>query len=628
MRWTQLRLVLFVLAAEVLVLSVSAPGGRNAVSTASAPAAVVPGRNSSFEAMSPAQLWSVAVTPLRGYSTARPVLARPEPAEFAVGLKSSDERRGVWQSRILLTGAERTAVEEHVSATAGVSVVARDEELPVLRIRASGPEALAALRASEYVDYVEPTTVPVTVAGSGCGGSVLSAADRNTVSPGDVLPWTFAEHRVPEAWQRDARTTGKGVTIAVLDVGIIWDQTQLRPRRFGGDFDTGMSSGRQVRNLAAGHDPAWTDCEHGTRVAGLAAAPRDGVNIVGVAWQANLVTVRTAGDVIVGLGNSWWIADGIRKARDAGARIFNMAFGSVFWLSQVADRIRFERDRTDRPSVIFVGAAGTGGVASSVICPPGTTYFPSYMEEVVSVAAVNRDKRTVEPSNSCSGPDVDIAAVSEDGTDAERATETTGRTRTEIMGLGSSSGASATITGILALIWSHYPDLTADEVVARLYRSTRQGRSSTIGYGVPDAYVAVGGLGDVSLKASPQAPESGDTYRVEAVPLGDGPFTYRWSTGETTSQIERLMGDQPQRTEVTVTDVTDSHSLTTAITVLPKPCATLKEQVKAVDNDIQYLQKQIPGASTEEKRDIFAQIQSKRQERQDLLNQLASLGCR
>ncbi|MFE2538275.1 hypothetical protein [Streptomyces sp. NPDC059371] len=76
-----------------------------------------------------------------------------------------------------------------------------------------------------------------------------------------------------------------------------------------------------------------------------------------------------------------------------------------------------------------------------------------------------------------------------------------------------------------------------------------------------------------------------------------------------------------------VTDTTDNHSLTTAITVLAKPCTKIKEQAKTMDTDIQYLQKQIPGASREEKRDILSQIQSKRQERQDLLNQLASLGC-
>jgi hypothetical protein len=279
-------------------------------------------------------------------------------AEFSVGLKAPGAERGIWKATVLLPENGRAAAESAVAAISGVHVIDRSATLPALRVSVAGADTLAGLRQSPYVDYVEPVTVPVTVAASGCGGAVLDVTGKTRVTPGDILPWTFEYHRIPEAWGRGPQATGEGVTIAVLDVGIIWDQGELRPSIFGGAFDTGLSSGRPVRNLGAGADSPWTECEHGTRVAGLATAPRDGVNIVGVAWRAGLVTVATAGDVIVGLGNAWWIADGIAKARAEGARIFNMSFGSPFWLSQVADEIRYEYYRTDRPDVIFVGAAG------------------------------------------------------------------------------------------------------------------------------------------------------------------------------------------------------------------------------------------------------------------------------
>jgi subtilisin-like proprotein convertase family protein len=141
-----------------------------------------------------------------------------------------------------------------------------------------------------------PATVPV---GTGPGSDETSAwglihdddagAGRvaGAVIPTDALfqyQWHLFTTRVPYAW---AHATGKGVKVGVFDNGIDATNPELAPNdKLGLD--------RAAVSLQAGGAPVAAKDNHGTEVAGVIAAARDGHGIVGVAYDAQLVSLYTA----------------------------------------------------------------------------------------------------------------------------------------------------------------------------------------------------------------------------------------------------------------------------------------------------------------------------------------------
>jgi serine protease len=485
-------------------------------------------------------------------------------ASFVVGLKAPGARRGVWRDAVLVPPGERRLAESRVLGIPGVRLVSREDGLPAMSVRLRDRSALRAVRRSPFVDYVDPLYVPVESAGIGCTSPTLDTSG-SIVDPvsGDIFPWSFPLHRIAEAWRRIPAGPGAGITVGIVDTGVERDQSQLTMPGFA----AGLSTGRTSLNLGAngwdGGDTPWGTCNHGTRVAGLVAAPRDGVNVVGVAWKANIVTVNATDSVVIGSGNAQEISRGIGMAVNHGARIITMAFGNHLVSGEmhlIEDRIRSIYYGNYGQGVLFVGAAGT------LVCPFGAVAWPAYLPEVVAVAGVARDGRSPVYGESCYGDAVDIAAIVDSGN-----VETTGMVPDQVVGLGASSGATATISGIAALIWSRYPSWTRDQVRERLFASAQGYRDPEIGWGVPNAYRAVGGLADLGIR-HPAGYEPGEPYALTAdTHLAEGPLNYSWSTGATTSSITRLppARAKAQTTTLTVTDTSDGTSLTVSVTIKP-----------------------------------------------------------
>ena len=240
----------------------------------------------------------------------------------------------------------------------------RDTLLPAVTVRADDVASLRAVRRLARVDYVEPLYVPLRGADLGCNSPALSTSGSSFDVLGDVLPWSFSAQRITQAWGRVPAGPGAGVTVGVIDTGVNQGQTQLQPP----EFTSGMSTGRTLSNLGShvwSNDSPWGQCNHGTRMAGLIGAPRDGRNVVGIAWKANLTTVRTHESVVIGSDNASDIVRGIRKVVNAGAwpgppKIVTLAFGNPIVLGAmhyIADQIR--ETYYSNPNVLFLGAAGT-----------------------------------------------------------------------------------------------------------------------------------------------------------------------------------------------------------------------------------------------------------------------------
>jgi serine protease len=496
------------------------------------------------------------------------------PTEVIVGLKSPGSRRGVWKGKILISPTERDAVESDLAHTPGISVLKRDQ-LPAVQVAVDSPATLDKLRHQPWVDYVEPAYSSAELSSIGCTAPPAISDHTLDLSSGDVLPWNFLYHRIPEAWRRIISGPnggpGKGVTIGVVDTGILFDNTQLTTQ-----FAAGQSSGREVSNVATIFEGPYTTCDHGNRISSLIGAPRDGVNMEGIAWKSNLVNVASHTTVVVGHDEALNIVEGIRMARLYGARIITMAFGNHIVLGNlylVGDTIRYEYYRGN---VLFVGAAGT------TVCPFGATTYPGYLDEVIQVAGAS-EQHTPVYGESCYGESVDISAVVGQG-----GIETAGAGPDSYLGLGASSGATATIAGILALIWSEHPTWNRDQVRNRLYASANRYRDPEMGWGVPDAFKAVGGLASLSINGPGFLDELSQPYTLSAnTGFAEGPFSYLWSTGETTPTIHGI-GPAKKLTPVTrtlhVTDTRDGTSLDATIKLKPEPtdgpCANAEPRVR------------------------------------------------
>jgi subtilisin family serine protease len=478
-------------------------------------------------------------------------------AETAVvGLKAADEPRGFWKGQNLVDESERRQATDAVVSQPGVTLLSADDLRPALTIRLKDRSSLKAVRRLRFVEYMEPAAFNAQVLSLGCtgnggnfdpeGGDVYTGA-MDTIDPGDKLPLNFRHAKVREAWARGA--TGAGATIAVLDTGAFSTQTQLQQP----EFSSGMSTGRSVAHLNSSSRGTWDDCNHGTRMASTVAAPRDGRNMVGVAWKANLLSVRHGEDVVIDALESYAVVQGIRAAVNSGARIIAMAFGSGQMeynnLKHEIEAKHYNRD------ILFVGAAGTEYCSEGVV-------FPANMPEVVAATGTTA-AGSLHPA-ACTGEEVDIHTVIEDAFAA-------GRRTGDLITFGGSSDATAVVAGSAALVWSRYPSWTRDQVRDRLFSTTTRG---TCGgqcggsNGQLNAYAAVGGFERLGI-GGPRRVDPGTQYTLSAAPFGDGPFTYRWSTGDTNPSITVTAGPAgtQQTFTLSVTDTTESKTLSHNVTI-------------------------------------------------------------
>ena len=164
--------------------------------------------------------------------------------------------------------------------------------------------------------------VPITVSGAASPGigfplTAVATAGAPPIPPGgdplSGLQWGLRAIKAPEAWAEGY--TGRGIRVAVLDAGIQSTHPDLAP-----NLNKVLST-----SFVPGQTFDTPPGPHGTQVAGIIAAARNGVNTVGVAPNAELVAVK-----ILPAGNPGpisRIAQGLVYAADIGAHIANISAG-------------------------------------------------------------------------------------------------------------------------------------------------------------------------------------------------------------------------------------------------------------------------------------------------------------
>jgi thermitase len=270
-----------------------------------------------------------------------------------------------------------------------------------------------------------------------------------------------------EAW---GLSTGAGQTVAVVDSGAEFDAADLvgrfaaNPGESGGDKETnGLDDDADgfvddVHGwdfVTADNDP--TDLNgHGTGVAGTMAANRDnGIGAVGVAPSLKLLTLRALD--ADGQGSDLGVAEAFDLAGDMHVPIVNASLGGAGHSQTLEDAV------AAHPSTLYVVAAGNGGVDQVGDDNDGSDpVYPCALPEgnVVCVGASDRNDDPASFSNygatsvDIFAPGVDIVITSNACPDGCLFSGT--------------SAATPHVAGILALMRSHTPALTAGQLKARL----------------------------------------------------------------------------------------------------------------------------------------------------------------
>lgn len=333
--------------------------------------------------------------------------------------------------------------------------------------------------------------------------AVTGAAAPATAGPSDPLyeqQWGPQQVRAEQAW---ATSTGGGAVIAIVDSGVDLRHPDLKRKLVrGATFVEGCFPSCGNGDWR-GPDGEPDGDEHGTHVAGIAAAATDnGIGIAGVARDAKIMPVKVLEE---GSGSFTDIAHGIRWAADHGADVINMSLGAVQGvqilvqaglLTDVQDAIRYANSK----GVAVIAAAGNDVVP---VC--NTPAF-----DFGAVCVVATDKREGRAAYSSGGVDPELLSVSAPGGSVlpvcgedVLSTVPTGTGGSAACGYDSAydeyagtSMASPHVAGVAALLAAQGRSL--DNIYRTLVSTSRQPLTEqrgvftpAFGYGIVDAEVAV-----------------------------------------------------------------------------------------------------------------------------------------
>jgi subtilisin family serine protease len=277
-------------------------------------------------------------------------------------------------------------------------------------------------------------------------------------------------------------TDGAGVIVAVIDTGIDVTHPELV-----GHLWTDPDSGIHGWNVVSNSSDVTDASGHGTAVAGIIAAARDGRGIEGVAPGARIMAVKV-GDREQGI-NLDDVARAIAWAVQHGASVINLSLSSDSAPQSLLEAIDYAR----RNGVIIVAAAGNAGT--------NTSDLPGGLPGVIRVGAVGPDGRVPDFSNL--HPDVVAPGVLVLTTRAAHTlcadvipgltTECDLPDMTIVARTGTSFSA-AHVSGVAALLRALHPDLTSEDVESALRATARDigdpGEDLASGMGMVDADAA------------------------------------------------------------------------------------------------------------------------------------------
>jgi len=219
---------------------------------------------------------------------------------------------------------------------------------------------------------------------------------------------------------------------------------------------------------------------HGTATAAVAAAPANGIGILGLWPGARALNVALPPDRLTCAAS----AGGVQRAIAAGAAVINMSYGSRRLCRPEYNALQ----RAVRSGIVPVAAAGNEFAEGN---PPE---FPASLPHVLTVAAVNARRDTSAFSNANSA--VDLSAPGENiMTAVPPAFDVEDGTQDGYQRLDGTSFSAPMVSGAVAWVRAARPDLSPDQVAQVVRLSARdlgrRGYDQDTGFGLLDVGAAL-----------------------------------------------------------------------------------------------------------------------------------------
>lgn len=292
---------------------------------------------------------------------------------------------------------------------------------------------------------------------------------------GLIAPAATAETMRERQWYLDRMqaesmwkvSTGKGITIAVLDGGVDASAPELRGKVLKGE--NFKEPGKDAREDPDGH---------GTAMAMLIAGNgRDGQGIKGVSPDARILPITVFGSTKESGTNSVpALAKAIHYAADSDAQIINMSLGFQDYMVKggAGSQLRQAVEYAIKRGKLLLASTGNDGESGNYVS------YPAAIDGVVGVAAV--DQSLSRTKFSTSGPDVALAAPGQD-IPIRCTNGKPGYCRS-----WGTSQATAIASGAAALIWAKHPKWNGNQVLRVMMETAGKPTEGKI----PSRYIGYG----------------------------------------------------------------------------------------------------------------------------------------
>jgi len=245
-------------------------------------------------------------------------------------------------------GVDEQRKEEIIKKHGGVKI----KDLACINAAAVSIPKNSKVKYLEEVLYVEADTI-VNV-------NAKKVKPIPTPSASEVIPWGIEYMGAPSMWNNET----DNIKVGIVDTGIDLDHPDLK-ENIKGSFNA-------ISSRKSGND----DNGHGTHVAGIIGAAKNGIGVVGMVPNADLYAIK----VLDSTGNGYIsdIIEGIDWAVKNNMDILNMSFGTTTDSQSLHEAII----KASQAGIILLAAAGNNY--------GGACEYPAKYAEVISVGAIDR----------------------------------------------------------------------------------------------------------------------------------------------------------------------------------------------------------------------------------------------
>ncbi|HLW52249.1 MAG TPA: choice-of-anchor D domain-containing protein [Candidatus Angelobacter sp.] len=448
-------------------------------------------------------------------------------------------KKSTGQSEAQITARIRQRFARRAARFAAMGAPPEISRTYVMQLTVKSPaearRALDQLNADPEVEFAEPDHIVAT--NQLPNDPYLSSSGSWGQSYADL--WGILVIGSPAAWDVG---TGSGIVVAVVDTGIdynhpdiaanIWINTKEIASNGIDDDGNGFIDdvrgwdfiGSTYQNPTQSNDPI-DRFGHGTHVAGtVAAAGNNGIGVIGVAWNAQVMAVKGLDDSGFGLDST--LSPAVIYAANNGADVISNSWAGQGSSQTIADAISYAYNL----GAVVVAAAGNSQ-------EDALNFFPANLPQVITVAASDANSSLAFFSNF--GSKIDVAAPGVDILSLRAAGTSLGRPlNSDYTRADGTSMAAPHVSGVAALILSQHPEFSNEQVRQVIRTSASGGGSFTLdtGYGIVGASAALAVPSALAVKI--QQPSGGSHIATPVVISGtaQGPgfaqYVVEYGTGE------------------------------------------------------------------------------------------------